>query len=126
METIGIAKFKDGNRRLSVTVDWVRANFPETPDAPIRAGARVVKCLDEPDDGHKIGDLATVITSSGPMPENTDCNPAWWGLYMYFVIWDDAPEIPVGIMSHKIKEHTDESATPGTGSTASPNAESAD
>jgi hypothetical protein len=103
MEVVRPVMFK-GEKRLSLTVDGVKRLFPESPDAPLRAGTRVVKCVTEPRDGHKDGDVATIITSAGPMPEGADCKPEWWGLFMYFVVWDDAPEVPVGIVSYKIKE----------------------
>jgi len=56
-------------------------------------GTRVRKSRNDPGDTHTIGDQATVLASEGPNHE---------GVYLYFVLWDDLPDIPVGIRSDKL------------------------
>ena len=61
-------------------------------------GTRVRKCAHEDGDAHKLGALATVIGSTGPIifrGRNT---------IGYFVEWDDMPGIPVGVVDYKIEE----------------------
>ena len=92
MEVVRPVMFK-GEKRLSLTVDGVKRLFPESPDAPLRAGTRVVKCVTEPRDGHKDGDVATIITSAGPMPEGAVARQGrpsvpkvFWGIGEYLLV----------------------------------------
>jgi hypothetical protein len=55
-------------------------------------GTRVRKIRDDPGDTHTLGDQAVVIASHGPR----------YSEYLYFVVWDDLPDIPVGIQSSKL------------------------
>jgi len=56
-------------------------------------GTRVRKSRDDPGDTHRVGDEAFVLSSVGPMDD----------MYLYFVIWDDMPLVPVGIRSDKLE-----------------------
>lgn len=57
-----------------------------------RNGTRVAKIHTKPGDGHRDGARATVVASL-PMD----------AAYFYFVRWDDRPEVPVGIASHRLR-----------------------
>jgi hypothetical protein len=65
---------------------------PGEADGALPNGARVRKVRDDPGDTHVVGDEAVVIASHGQ----------FLGQYLYFVVWDDLPDIPVGIQSSKL------------------------
>lgn len=76
----------------------------EQAEGAIANGTRIVKCLDEPGDKHKIGDQGVVIGSIDardvPDPPLIDGKRSD---YLYFVEWDDFPEAPICVVSLKIE-----------------------
>jgi len=69
---------------------------------------RVRKINSKEDDTHKDGALATIIGSSGPLDVAALASPlppeaAGKPLYVYWVIWDDVPGLPVGIAGFRVE-----------------------
>jgi hypothetical protein len=60
-------------------------------------GTKVVKVGSDSTDGHQDGSRAKVVGSVGPFKPP---NPR----YFYFVTWEDRPDVPCGIASHRIKQ----------------------
>jgi hypothetical protein len=73
---------------------WFKVAFTnnQAPGA-MRNGTRVKKVgTDDPNDGHKDGDRATVLGSIGPFQvKSLNGGEKAWG---YFVEWDDMPGAP--------------------------------
>lgn len=67
---------------------------PGQADKAIPNGSRVRKINSNPKDGHKDGDMGTVLASHFIK-----------GIYMYFVSWDDRPTMPVGITGDRVEHH---------------------
>lgn len=82
-------------REMAAEPDGAYVAMAPTGDAPgcWPKGTRVRKIVMEPGDTHKIGDEAIVFSSV-----------AHAGSVMYFVIWADMPDVPVGLFSHKIEK----------------------
>ncbi len=78
-------------------------------EGAIPNGARVVKVNSKPDDAHQDGALGTVVGALGPANEEVKAQLRGWGFppieWIYWVRWDDLPEIPVAISDHRIKRH---------------------
>ena len=74
----------------------------EGPQAPgaIPNGTRVVKVMNEPGDGHELGDQARVLASFATPPEMRQKFPDC--LFCYFLDWDDMPGLPVFTRGDKI------------------------
>lgn len=71
-------------------------------------GSRIIKCRGEEGDGHKIGDLGTVLSSIA-VPDDMKGRPECQGPlgtveYAYFVSFDEPPlaGVPIGILDWKI------------------------
>jgi hypothetical protein len=76
------------------------------------SGTRIVKCMSEKGDGHKVGDKGTVIASIA-VPEHMEAIEAditdppigkskIKPRYIYTVIFDDNKSLPIHIGSYKI------------------------
>jgi hypothetical protein len=71
-------------------------------EGAMRNGTRVVKTYSEPQDTHEPGALAT-ITGSLPRIELLETPYALDpGEFMYFVRWDDLPDMPVACRGKKL------------------------
>jgi hypothetical protein len=69
-------------------------------EGAIPNGARVVKVSGDPRDSHHPGDQALVLSSIGPLDEESG---AMAGEIGYFVAWDDAPALPVFVRGSKLR-----------------------
>jgi len=83
---------------VNVLIGLAEGNIPN--------GARVVKVNSEPGDAHQDGTLGTVV---GALEANVEVRAELrrQGVkqieWMYWVKWDDVPEIPAAIADYRIK-----------------------
>lgn len=75
--------------------------FPGEADGAYPIGSRVVKVRNESDLETPIGMGGEVVASHyvGDVPPPAGTRPA---TYFYFVIWDDKPGLPIGVIDWKI------------------------
>ncbi len=74
---------------------WVGAFTRWEAPGALANGTKVVKIVTEEKDAHPVGARATVLGSL-PVPAGMG------GGYAYFVEWEDAPRLAVGVMGWKI------------------------
>lgn len=86
---------------------WLGAFSREQAEGAYPNGTRVVKCVEQPGDAHRLGDKGTVLGSLDlPVDRTIGSTPD--NHIAYFVEWDDCPNVAVGVMQRKItKEETD-------------------
>jgi hypothetical protein len=100
----------DALSRLRTEPGWAGAFTHEQAPGAIANGSRVVKILDEPSDAHRVGATATVLGSIGPIPDVVELGPfasAPAGSYLYFVAWDDRPNVAVAIGGHRVVSYVE-------------------
>ena len=69
-------------------------------EGAIPNGTRIVKVFAEEGDGHQVGDegvvFSSVATPEGMKEQFPEVD------YMYWIVWDDMPSLPIAVSSHKI------------------------
>jgi hypothetical protein len=105
----GIMEEKDKkNRVIFLGTVMVGGDEGEWPN-----GTRVRKINSEPDDTHQDGAECTIVGALGPIPDNQRAGMilemAKMGLegevlFIYWVIWDDIPGIPVAISDFRLEK----------------------
>jgi hypothetical protein len=72
-------------------------------DGAIPNGSGVIKCNSEEGDMNEDGATGTVVSSIAT-PETMRAEEQFKGIeFFYFVRWDSAPDIPIGITGNRIR-----------------------
>jgi hypothetical protein len=82
-----------------VATTWISGEA----DGAIPNGSRVIKCNSEEGDMNKDGTTGTVVSSIAT-PEDMRAEEEFKGIeFFYFVRWDSAPDVPIGITGNRIR-----------------------